>query len=336
MTLSITAKRRQKSALEDDAADRRLQIEADQRDLARDRLAMGDDLVLGGRFHRGEAEQAGVIADAARGLRLRHGLSASGRRGPRPAPAAAWSSPPRSRRRVPAPADRGRRRGSRIAWCGRRPQARRRRRRCSSASARADARRSSLRSASSASGWAGITVPVGDQAPHLGCRFGCGAWPSPIHIRGRRRRRQLRGLRGGVGRSACAGTAARSFQPEPVRPLRNARLLATASISSGPVSDAHDFIDQRQRLIRLSAKNGPICRAVAAVADQRERVAVRHQPRTGAAAEFAQQGACDQSPWRRCRARRISSRSMDEATVAPRPWSKSHAPAATAAAAASA
>ena len=59
---------------EDDAADRRLQIEADQRDLARHRLAMRDDLVLGRRFHRGEAEQAGVVADAARGLRLGDGL----------------------------------------------------------------------------------------------------------------------------------------------------------------------------------------------------------------------------------------------------------------------
>src|ERR1700744_2294853 len=51
---------------EDDAADRRLQIEANQRNLARHCLAMPDDLVFGGRFHRCEAEQPGMIADAAR------------------------------------------------------------------------------------------------------------------------------------------------------------------------------------------------------------------------------------------------------------------------------
>ena len=74
MTLSIAAKRRQKSALEDDAADRRLQIESDQRNFARHRLAMRDDLVFGSRFHRGQAEQPGMIADAARDLRFRDSL----------------------------------------------------------------------------------------------------------------------------------------------------------------------------------------------------------------------------------------------------------------------
>ena len=59
---------------EDDAADRRLQVEADQRNFPRHRLAMRDDLVLGCRFHRGKAEQAGVVADATRGLRFRNGL----------------------------------------------------------------------------------------------------------------------------------------------------------------------------------------------------------------------------------------------------------------------
>ena len=60
---------------EDDAADRRLQIKSDQRDFARHRLAMGDDLVLGRGFHRRETEQPGMIADTARDLGFRDGLS---------------------------------------------------------------------------------------------------------------------------------------------------------------------------------------------------------------------------------------------------------------------
>jgi len=59
---------------ENDAADRGLQIEADQRNHACDRLTMRDDIVLGGRFHRGQAEQTRVIADAECGLRLRDRL----------------------------------------------------------------------------------------------------------------------------------------------------------------------------------------------------------------------------------------------------------------------
>ena len=123
---------------EDDAADRRLQIKADQRNFARHRLAMGDDLVFGRGFHRGKAEQAGVIADAARNFRFGDGLSgrAGEARDHRQRPLGPVQPP--SPRRVPAPVGTGRRRGSRTAWCGRRPQARRRRRRCNSASARAD------------------------------------------------------------------------------------------------------------------------------------------------------------------------------------------------------
>jgi hypothetical protein len=41
---------------ENDAADRGLQIEADQWNFARHRFAMRDDLVFGSRFHRGETE----------------------------------------------------------------------------------------------------------------------------------------------------------------------------------------------------------------------------------------------------------------------------------------
>src|SRR5581483_7699633 len=60
---------------EDHTADRGLQIEADQRNFLRYISAMRDDLVLAGRFHRGEAEQPGVIADAARGPGFAHRLS---------------------------------------------------------------------------------------------------------------------------------------------------------------------------------------------------------------------------------------------------------------------
>jgi hypothetical protein len=59
---------------EDDASDRRLQVEADQRDFSRHRLAMRDDLVLGSCLHRREAEQARVVADANSGLRFCNGL----------------------------------------------------------------------------------------------------------------------------------------------------------------------------------------------------------------------------------------------------------------------
>ena len=114
---------------EDDAADRRLQIEADQRDLARDRLAMRDDLVFGGRFHRSEAEQARHDNRCRVRFAPRRSPAGSGRQGLRP-----WPSGRRSRRRrfprqIPAPGGTCRPRGSRIGWCGRRPPGRRRRHR---------------------------------------------------------------------------------------------------------------------------------------------------------------------------------------------------------------
>src|ERR1700694_3151782 len=59
---------------EDDTADRWLQIKSDQRNFARHRLAMGDDFILGGGFHRGETEQPRMIADAERDLCLANGL----------------------------------------------------------------------------------------------------------------------------------------------------------------------------------------------------------------------------------------------------------------------
>ncbi len=55
-------------------ADGRLQIEADQRDLACHRLRMCDQLVLARALERGERKQPGVIAEIARDLRLAHGL----------------------------------------------------------------------------------------------------------------------------------------------------------------------------------------------------------------------------------------------------------------------
>src|SRR5262249_46092361 len=58
--------------------------------------------------------------------------------GPRPTPAAAWSSAPLCRPQAPAPVDTARPHGSRIAWCGRRPPGRRYRRRCNTVSARVD------------------------------------------------------------------------------------------------------------------------------------------------------------------------------------------------------
>ena len=74
ITLSMAAKRVQKAARERNAADGRLQVEADQRHLAGDRGAVLDDLVLAGALHRAQAQQHGVIAERAGGTRLLHGL----------------------------------------------------------------------------------------------------------------------------------------------------------------------------------------------------------------------------------------------------------------------
>src|SRR5215469_1020913 len=60
---------------QDHAADRGLQVKADERDFACDRLAMHNDLVLRSRLHGGETEEPCVIADAAGSFRLRNGLS---------------------------------------------------------------------------------------------------------------------------------------------------------------------------------------------------------------------------------------------------------------------
>src|ERR1700704_2508476 len=76
---------------ENDAADRRLQIKADQRNFARHRLAMGDDLVFGCGFHRGEAEQPRVITDAARDLRFSCGLPRRAGQPGDPPPRLFWS-----------------------------------------------------------------------------------------------------------------------------------------------------------------------------------------------------------------------------------------------------
>ena len=66
-----------------DAADGGLQIEADQRNFARDRLRMRDQLVLARALHGGEREQPGVIAEAARDLRFASPPARCGRQAPR-------------------------------------------------------------------------------------------------------------------------------------------------------------------------------------------------------------------------------------------------------------
>ena len=63
-------KARPEGARQRNAADRRLQVEADQRHLPRDRGAMLDQLVLAGALQRGQRQQHGVIAQRARGPRL--------------------------------------------------------------------------------------------------------------------------------------------------------------------------------------------------------------------------------------------------------------------------
>ena len=69
-TFSIAAKRRQNDDRQHDAADGGLQVEADQRNFPRHGLRMRDQFVLARALHGGEREQAGVIAEVARELRL--------------------------------------------------------------------------------------------------------------------------------------------------------------------------------------------------------------------------------------------------------------------------
>src|SRR6185437_10947114 len=93
---------------EGNAADRRLQIESDERDGASELPAMRDQLVLARPLHGAKAQEPGVIAEADRGLRFP----------PRP-PAAT-----QARRALP--------RGWRIAWREHPPPGRRPRHRGSS------------------------------------------------------------------------------------------------------------------------------------------------------------------------------------------------------------
>ena len=67
-------KARPEGARERNAADRRLEVEADQRHLGRDRAAVLDQLVLARALHGGKRKQHGVIAERARRARLLHGL----------------------------------------------------------------------------------------------------------------------------------------------------------------------------------------------------------------------------------------------------------------------
>ena len=70
----MAANRAQKVRDRRDAADRRLQIEADQRHFLGDGGAMFDQLVLAGALQRGQRQQHGVVAQRPRGPRLLDGL----------------------------------------------------------------------------------------------------------------------------------------------------------------------------------------------------------------------------------------------------------------------
>ena len=87
----MAAKRVQNAARQADAADGGLQIEADQRHLARHGAAVRDQLVLAGTSHGAEAQEHGVVAeragDAGLGLGLRGLADDAGdhhQRAPRP------------------------------------------------------------------------------------------------------------------------------------------------------------------------------------------------------------------------------------------------------------
>ena len=122
-----------------DAADRRLQVEADQRDALGHGRAMRHQLIDRRALHRRQRQHAGVVAQATRDVGLGHRLCGAGRTSRRSSPWAPASIRPRCARPSPAPVRTGRRRGSRTAWNARPPPARRRRHPGSSVSAHAGA-----------------------------------------------------------------------------------------------------------------------------------------------------------------------------------------------------
>ena len=151
------------SAIEDAPADRRLQVEAEDRNDVGDAAAVLEERRVVGVAQRAKAEQRGVVAERRRELRFASACArrpttpaisqrAAGRTRTSPAPCAAASSSTGSSRPTAA-------RESRTASCARRPRCRRRRRRSSSASARPGGARRAGASAVSASGWAGMTSP---------------------------------------------------------------------------------------------------------------------------------------------------------------------------------
>ena len=75
-----------------DAADRGLQVEADQRHLRGHRRAMRDQFVDRRALHRRQRQHAGVVAQAARDVGLAHAPARWGRTGRRSAPPGAASS----------------------------------------------------------------------------------------------------------------------------------------------------------------------------------------------------------------------------------------------------
>ena len=119
-TRSMSRKPRQKSPIEDAAADGRLQIEPDERHDVGDPPAVVEHVVVVGIAKRGQAEQRRVVAERRRELRLadrlRRRAADAGdhdRRGsPRRAPLRH-----RPQREARGPARAGRRPGSRIANC---------------------------------------------------------------------------------------------------------------------------------------------------------------------------------------------------------------------------
>ena len=94
------------------AADRGLQVEADERDAGADRRAVRDERGIVRVGQRGEAEQPGVVAEAHQQIRFATGLSRVVRRRRRSGSAVRRAARPRDpfpRARAPAPARTGRR-----------------------------------------------------------------------------------------------------------------------------------------------------------------------------------------------------------------------------------
>ena len=162
------------------AADRGLQVEADQRDHLRDRLAVRDQLVDRRALHRRRATAGRRDSRCRARPALRGRPARCGRQGRRSSPAAGRSirAPPAPPAR--APARRGRRRGSRTASRARRPPGRRSRHRGSSGVSARWRDGSSLRCASSASGCAGMAHAAAQQRERLGGQVG----PVKLHARG--------------------------------------------------------------------------------------------------------------------------------------------------------